>query len=75
MPKVSPKHAGLGGAFQLIETGEHEWMGYSEGQQSGRVIYDPKDVSVLHLRYAKLRIQALNPADSVGLLMRMRGDL
>ncbi|MYT23009.1 helix-turn-helix domain-containing protein [Streptomyces sp. SID7760] len=75
MPKVSPRHAGLGGAFQLIETGEHEWMGYSEGQQSGRVIYDPKDVSVLHLRYAKLRIQALNPADSVGLLMRMRGDL
>ncbi|MEV6729672.1 helix-turn-helix transcriptional regulator [Streptomyces sp. NPDC051364] len=75
MPKVSPEHAGLGGAFRLLETGEHEWMGYSEGQQSGRVIYDPKDVSVLHQRYAKLRIQALNPADSKGLLRRMRGSL
>ncbi len=75
MPKVSPQHAGLGGPFRLLETGEHEWVGYSEGQQSGRVIYDPKDVSVLHQRYAKLRIQALNPADSVGLLMRMRGSL
>ncbi|CAM5477872.1 transcriptional regulator [Streptomyces avidinii] len=75
MPKVSPQHAGLGGPFCLLETEEHEWMGYSEGQQSGRVLSDPKDLSVLHQRYAKLRIQALNPADTVGLLMRMRGTL
>ncbi|MGW2677407.1 helix-turn-helix domain-containing protein [Streptomyces sp. NPDC001436] len=75
MPLVSPHHAGLGGAFQLLETGDHEWAGYSEGQQSGRVLHDPKDVSLLHQRYAKLRMQALNPADSVGLLMRMRGSL
>ncbi|MGW6709791.1 helix-turn-helix domain-containing protein [Streptomyces sp. NPDC054956] len=75
MPKVSPQHAGLGGPFRLLETEEHEWMGYSEGQQSGRVLSDPKDLSVLHQRYAKLRIQALNPADSAGLLMRLRGSL
>ncbi|MET9464367.1 helix-turn-helix transcriptional regulator [Streptomyces sp. NPDC006544] len=75
MPKVSPQHAGLGGPFCLLETEEHEWMGYSEGQQSGRVLTDPKDLSLLHQRYAKLRIQALNPADSAGLLMRMRGSL
>nr|WSX51349.1 helix-turn-helix transcriptional regulator [Streptomyces sp. NBC_00974] len=75
MPKVSSQHAGLGGPFCLLETEEHEWMGYSEGQQSGRVLTDPKDLSLLHQRYAKLRIQALNPADSAGLLMRMRGSL
>ncbi|MGR4883252.1 Scr1 family TA system antitoxin-like transcriptional regulator [Streptomyces sp. LARHCF249] len=75
MPKVSPEHAGLGGPFRLLETHEHEWCGYSEGQQMGRVIFDPQDLSVLHQRYAKLRIQALNPADTVGLLMRMRGSL
>lgn len=75
MPLASPHHAGLGGAFQLLETQEHEWAGYSEGQQTGRVLWDPKDVSLLHQRYAKLRIQALNPADSAGLLMRMRGSL
>ncbi|MFZ3498297.1 helix-turn-helix domain-containing protein [Streptomyces sp. 5.8] len=75
MPKVSPEHVGLGGAFQLLETEENEWLGYSEGQQTGQVISNPKDVSLLHQRYAKLRIQALNPADSVGLLMRMRGTL
>ncbi|MER5810870.1 helix-turn-helix transcriptional regulator [Streptomyces sp. NPDC002033] len=75
MPLVSPHHAGLGGPFRLLETQEYEWVGYSEGQQSGRVLYDPKDISLLHQRYAKLRIQALNPADSMGLLMRMRGSL
>ncbi|MFD7788352.1 Scr1 family TA system antitoxin-like transcriptional regulator [Streptomyces nojiriensis] len=75
MPTVSPQHAGTDGPFRLLETSEHEWLGYTEGQQSGQVISDPKDISLLHQRYAKLRIQALNPADSAGLLMRMRGSL
>lgn len=75
MPTASPVHAGTDGPFRLIETDEHEWMGYSEGQKTGQVLSDPKDVSVLHQRYAKLRIQALNPVDSRGLLMRLRGSL
>ncbi|WP_030706837.1 helix-turn-helix domain-containing protein [Streptomyces sp. NRRL F-2580] len=75
MPTVSPDHAGTDGPFQLLETDEHEWLGYSEGQKTGQVISDPKAVSVLHQRYAKLRIQALNPADSRALLMRLRGSL
>ncbi len=75
MPKVSPHHAGLGGPFRLLETEDNEWLAYSEGQQSGLVISDPKDISILHQRYAKLRIQALNPADTASLLMRRRGSL
>lgn len=75
MPTIQPIHAGTDGPFRLLETDEHEWKGYSEGQKTGQVISEPRDVSVLQQRYAKLRIQALNPADSVGLLMRMRGRL
>lgn len=75
MPTIQPFHAGTDGPFRLLETEDNEWLGYSEGQQSGLVISGPKDISLLHQRYAKLRIQALNPADSVGLLMRMRGSL
>ncbi|MFD4135603.1 Scr1 family TA system antitoxin-like transcriptional regulator [Streptomyces goshikiensis] len=75
MPTIQPLHAGTDGSFQLLETDEHEWKGYSEGQQTGLVLTDPRDISLLQQRYAKLRIQALNPADSVGLLMRMRGRL
>ncbi|MFD7837161.1 Scr1 family TA system antitoxin-like transcriptional regulator [Streptomyces sp. NPDC059761] len=75
MPTIQPVHAGTDGPFRLLETEDNEWLGYSEGQQSGLVISGPKDISLLHQRYAKLRIQALNPADSVGLLMRLRGSL
>ncbi|MCX4526385.1 helix-turn-helix domain-containing protein [Streptomyces sp. NBC_01551] len=75
MPTIQPHHSGTGGPFCTLETSEHQWVGYSEGPKSGRVISDPKEVSALNQRYAKLRIQALNPADSVGLLMRMRGRL
>ncbi|MFD4242341.1 Scr1 family TA system antitoxin-like transcriptional regulator [Streptomyces sp. NPDC058525] len=75
MPRISPEHAGTDGPFRLLETQEHDWWGYTEGPQMGQVISDPKAVSNLHQQYAKLRIQALNPADSAGLLMRMRGSL
>jgi transcriptional regulator with XRE-family HTH domain len=75
MPLRQPVHAGLDGPLQLLETPENQWFGYSEGQKNGRLITDRKEISVLHRRYAKLRSQALIPADSVSLLKRMRGAL
>ena len=50
--------------MQLLETPENQWFGYSEGQENGRLISDPKEISRLHQRYAKLRSQALTPEDS-----------
>ncbi|MEV6528071.1 helix-turn-helix transcriptional regulator [Streptomyces sp. NPDC051639] len=75
MQLQQPVHAGLDGPMQLLETPENQWFGYSEGQENGRLISDPKEISRLHQRYAKLRSQALTPEDSRGLLKRMRGDL
>ena len=75
MPLVQPEHAGLGGSLQLLETPEHRWFGYVEGQLAGQLISDPTALSMLHMRYAKLRSQALTPADSLSLLKRMRGAL
>ncbi|WP_406730832.1 Scr1 family TA system antitoxin-like transcriptional regulator [Streptomyces sp. NBC_01794] len=75
MPANQQHHAGLDGPMQLLETPDNRWLGYAEGQKSGQLIADPKHVSVLLQRYAKLRSQALNPADSVSLLERMRGAL
>lgn len=73
MPSIQPEHAGVDGPIQLLETQEHQWFGYSEGQETGQLITDEKALSRLHMRYAKLRSQALTPADSLGLLKRMRG--
>ncbi|MFI6089113.1 Scr1 family TA system antitoxin-like transcriptional regulator [Streptomyces sp. NPDC051218] len=75
MPLRQPVHAGLDGPLQLAETPENRWFAYSEGQKNGRLITDPKEISVLQQRYAKMRSQALTPEDSLGLLKRLRGAL
>lgn len=75
MPLVQPQHAGLDGMVMLMETAEARWFGYVEGQETGQLISDENALSRLHMRYAKLRSQALTPADSLSLLKRMRGAL
>ncbi|WP_156727940.1 helix-turn-helix domain-containing protein [Streptomyces apocyni] len=75
MPQVRENHAGLDGPMQLLETPEHKWHAYCEGQRSGLLISDPKEISVLQMRYATMRSQALTLEDSVSLLQRMRGAL
>jgi len=75
MPLVQHEHAGAAGPFRLLETPEHRWFGYVEGQETGHLISDEGALSRLHMRYAKLRSQALTPADSLSLLKRMRGAL
>ncbi|MEU5645752.1 helix-turn-helix domain-containing protein [Streptomyces milbemycinicus] len=75
MPLRQENHAGLEGPMRLLETPDHQWFGYTEGQRSGHLICDRKDVSVLQMRYAKLRSQAPTPEDSVSLLKQIRGAL
>lgn len=75
MPTIQESHAGLAGPLQLLETPKNKWFGYAEGQESGQLISDPKVVSVLQARYARMRSQALTLGDSVSLLQRMRGNL
>jgi transcriptional regulator with XRE-family HTH domain len=75
MPQVRESHAGLDGPMQLLETPENKWLAYTEGQESGQFIRDSKVVSMLQMRYARMRSQALSLDDSVSLLHRMRGAL
>ncbi|WP_254069166.1 helix-turn-helix transcriptional regulator [Streptomyces sp. TM32] len=75
MPLVRETHAGLAGPMQLLETPENQWFAYNEGQRGGLFISDPKEVSVLQMRYARMRSQALSLDDSLSLLKQMRGAL
>ncbi|GHF24980.1 helix-turn-helix domain-containing protein [Streptomyces fumanus] len=75
MPLRQPYHAGTDGPMQLLETPERHWLGYAEGQKTGQLVMDRQAVSVMQMRYAKMRSQALSPADSAELLQRMRGAL
>jgi len=75
IPLEAELHACLDGPLRLLETREGRRFAYSEGQQNGRLIADPKEVRLLQQRYDTLRSQALSPQDSRGLLERLRGEL
>ncbi|WP_329123680.1 helix-turn-helix domain-containing protein [Streptomyces sp. NBC_01465] len=75
MPLVRNTHAGLDGPMQLLETPENRCFAYCEGQRGGQFVSVAKEISVLQMRYARMRSQALSLVDSVSLLQRMRGEL
>ncbi|TXC98762.1 helix-turn-helix transcriptional regulator [Streptomyces sp. ISID311] len=75
MPLERKTHAGLDGPMQLLETPENTWFAYNEGQRGGLFVSDSKEVSVLQMRYARMRSQALSLDDSLSLLKQMRGAL
>nr|WP_308368809.1 DUF5753 domain-containing protein [Streptomyces sp. ISL-36] len=66
-------HAGFDGPMQLLETPDNRWFGYGEGQRSGLLFADAKEVGILKMRYARMRSQALTLEDSQSLLREMRG--
>ncbi|MFF0200009.1 Scr1 family TA system antitoxin-like transcriptional regulator [Streptomyces sp. NPDC005017] len=75
MPRHQPDHAGFDGPLMLLESPDIKWFGYAEGQRGGMLIPDPKEVSIMLQRYAKLRSQALTCEDSRSLLEQLRGAL
>lgn len=75
LPMSTGVHPGVTGPIVMLETPENRWLAYNEGQESGQFISDPKVVSILQMRYAKLRTQALTPEESRSLLLRLRGEL
>jgi transcriptional regulator with XRE-family HTH domain len=75
LPLATTVHSGVGGPIQLLETPDNRWLAYAEGQSTGQLITDSKLISILKMRYAKLRTQALTPEESRSLLLRLRGEL
>lgn len=75
VPLEAELHPCLDGPVRLLETPAGQRLGYSEGQQNGRLISDRKEVSLLCQRYERMRSQALSPKESRDLLERLRGEL
>jgi len=74
MPTACGFRAGLHGPMVLLETREHQHIGYFESQGEGLVVTDPAKVSAFSLRYGKLRTQALNTEESARLIERVAGE-
>lgn len=74
MPLGRETHAALDGPFILLETPDHEHLAYTETQRGSQLISDADEVSILALKYAMLRTQALNAEETEGLLDRLLGE-
>ncbi len=75
LPFGQISHPGLSGSFVMLETPEHEHRAYVECQRSSQRVTNPDDISILTLRYAMLRTQALNPEETAAFLGRLVGEL
>ncbi|MFG2723332.1 helix-turn-helix domain-containing protein [Streptomyces sp. NPDC048416] len=75
MPTDAEAHSCLAGPLALLEGPDGKRHAYSEGQRNGRLISALKEVAPLQQAYDTLRSQALNPAESRGLLEQIRGAL
>ncbi|MFE6838484.1 Scr1 family TA system antitoxin-like transcriptional regulator [Streptomyces sp. NPDC057705] len=74
LPLDRTLHPALDGPFVLLETPEHQHIAYLETQRGSLVVSDLDEVSILSMKYAMLRTQALNPEETRDLLKRMLGD-
>ncbi|GAA3243945.1 helix-turn-helix transcriptional regulator [Streptomyces lavendulae] len=74
LPLGITAHAGLAGPFTLLETPEFQHLAYAETQRGSFLVRDPNEVSILSQKYAMLRSQALNFAETKDLLDRLLGE-
>ncbi|MER5935466.1 helix-turn-helix transcriptional regulator [Streptomyces sp. NPDC002054] len=74
LPLGVTAHAGLNGPFILLETPDFQRLAYSETQRGSFLVRDPNEVSILSQKYAMLRSQALNFAETKDLLDRLLGE-
>ncbi|MHB9859641.1 helix-turn-helix domain-containing protein [Streptomyces sp. YIM S03343] len=61
---IAGAHPGLNGPLVLLETTEHEHLGYEEGQTTGVLYSDPDRVSIATQRHAMILRQALSLSES-----------
>ncbi|MEU9180436.1 helix-turn-helix transcriptional regulator [Streptomyces sp. NPDC048550] len=72
---LTGEHAGARGGMTLVETPKHEWLVYMETQGESLLLSDRAKVSMFSQRYARIRAQALDPRESLGLIKSLAGDM
>ncbi|WP_104784185.1 MULTISPECIES: helix-turn-helix domain-containing protein [Streptomyces] len=75
MPTDRSEHAGMGGPFILLTPKGKAQVGYTEVQNSSRLVTDTEDVRILAARYGSIRAQALTMRESLDLINSMLGEL
>ncbi|WP_344569985.1 helix-turn-helix transcriptional regulator [Streptomyces axinellae] len=75
MPYGRGAHPGRLGPFVLLETPEHEYLGYEEGQTTGLLYGDGGKIGTLRQRHEMILRQALNPEESARFIRKLAEEL
>ncbi|MFF7858123.1 Scr1 family TA system antitoxin-like transcriptional regulator [Streptomyces sp. NPDC007904] len=74
LPLDREVNSGTGGSFRLLKLKGGTTVAFSESPLSSRVTADPRETTVLDIRYGVLRAQALSPQDSLPLIEKVLGE-
>ncbi|MEU1051329.1 helix-turn-helix transcriptional regulator [Streptomyces sp. NPDC005876] len=74
LPLGREENSGLGGPFRLLKLRNGTTVGLYEVQLTNRVITDPKETTVLDMRYGIIRAQALTPRESLAFIEKVLGE-
>ncbi|MFD7505883.1 helix-turn-helix domain-containing protein [Streptomyces sp. NPDC059850] len=75
MPSNRAEHAGLRGAFTVLEAPDQTSLVYMESHGESILVSKPDKVNALAQRYAMIRSQALGPEESVRFIEQLMGEL
>ncbi|WP_405553717.1 helix-turn-helix domain-containing protein [Streptomyces sp. NBC_01171] len=74
LPLGCEENSGTDGSFRLLKLRNGTTVAFSEAPLSSRVMTDPKETTVLDIRYGVIRAQALSPQESMTLIEKALGE-
>ncbi|MGX4690558.1 helix-turn-helix domain-containing protein [Streptomyces sp. JNUCC 63] len=74
LPLDREENSGTDGSFRLLKLKDGATVAFSEAPLSSRVMTDPKETTVLDIRYGAIRAQALSPRESLAFIEKVLGD-
>ncbi|MFF7383683.1 Scr1 family TA system antitoxin-like transcriptional regulator [Streptomyces griseoluteus] len=74
LPLGREENSGTDGSFRLLKLRSGTTVAFSEAPLSSRVMTDPKETTVLDIRYGVIRAQALSPQESMTFIEKALGE-
>ncbi|MGW2208604.1 helix-turn-helix domain-containing protein [Streptomyces sp. NPDC001781] len=74
LPLGREENSGTDGSFRLLKLKNGTTVAFSEAPLSSRVMTDPKETTVLDIRYGVIRAQALSPQESMTFIEKALGE-
>ncbi|GAA2422489.1 helix-turn-helix transcriptional regulator [Streptomyces glaucus] len=74
LPLGSEENSGLGGPFRLLKLKDGATVGLGEAPLTNPVFCNPKETTVLDMRYGIIRAQALTPRESLAFIETVLGE-